>query len=36
MMQAYAIHYSKRRAKEKSYKVKCLQNEYTHASKLYE
>ena len=35
-IRAHAIQYCKRRAKEKSDKEKCLQNEYTQASKLYE
>ena len=35
-IRAHAIQYSKRRAKEKSDEEKCLQNEYTQASKLYE
>ena len=35
-IRAHAIQYSKRRAKEKSDKEKFLQNEYTHANKLYE
>ena len=35
-IRTHAIQYSKRRAKEKSDKEKCLQNEYTHASNLYE
>ena len=34
-IRAHAIQFSKRRAKEKSDKEKCLQNEYTLASKLY-
>ena len=33
---AHAIQYSKRRVKAKSDKEKCLQNEHTLASKLYE
>ena len=35
-IRAHAIQFSKRRAKEKSDKEKCLQNEYTLATKLYE
>ena len=35
-IRAHAIQYSKRRAKEKGDKEKCLQNEYTLASNLYE
>ena len=35
-IRAHAIQYSKRRAKKKSDKEKCFQNEYTQASKLYE
>ena len=34
-IRAHAIQFSKRRAKEKRDKEKCLQNEYTLASKLY-
>ena len=34
-VRAHAIQYSKRRAKEKNDKEKCLQNEYTLAGKLY-
>ena len=35
-VRAHAIQYSKRRAKEKNDKEKCLQNEYALASKLCE
>ena len=35
-IRAHAIQFSKRRAKEKSDKEKCLQTEYTLASNLYE
>lgn len=34
-IRAHAIQHSKRRAKGRSHREKCLQNDYTHVSKLY-